>query len=91
MITLDENKTIEDQMFIAYSDVMSPNYNKDFARQYGLDNWEALSNNSKGLWDHVFGKETRLHGFVTKSKEYWETISKHETILLKENEKMESI
>ena len=30
------------------------------ARAFGLANWGELSHSSHSIWDHVFGKETRL-------------------------------
>jgi hypothetical protein len=55
-----------DATFIAAVDIANEFCNKPWARAYGLAHWAELSDDSKRCWDYVFGRGSRLPGWMTR-------------------------
>ena len=69
MIDLTAAETVADAMLFGYLDVLSPNHDRAFARQFALDNWTNLSAKARMAYRWAFlpeeeTEEERTRAFV---------------------------
>jgi len=66
IIELNENTSFEDAYFQSLIESTSELYNEEAAKDFALANWSQLNDNSKNMFDWVFGRESRLKGWKTR-------------------------
>ena len=69
MTILTTNTNIFDLTFFSLVDLHSPNINKEEGKAFALSNWGELSEKAQNTYDHLFGKESRLHSEVVNVEE----------------------
>lgn len=66
MTLIEEGMSVADAVFFAALEETNECHDKAWAKAYGLTHWAELSENARGAWDWVFGREARLPRWATQ-------------------------